>query len=253
MFLCAALFCWSTSLHVGAFSVWPDEENTLSDEHFVNLDDISMDEVVDLRFSEIQHELYAIEQHRLATEAELPSILETARKRLEAEVATDDDPDYIQYALNAIDSFINDDMPRFFRYPTLISLWAVYEAATTDISKEIRKNVGQSLTIEDLRGDKLDTIKKYYEAVLKFPLVSDEQSVRYLRMLLILRNVLAHGNGRKDAIKQSKWEIIQKWNEPGIGTEYGFLTLSAEFVERIVKVVSASLTDLIERVKKTYD
>jgi hypothetical protein len=47
--------------------------------------------------------------------------------------------------------------------------------------------------------------------------------------------------------------MIQKWNEPGIGTEHGFLTFTAEFVEQIVKVVSASLTDLIERVKTTYD
>jgi hypothetical protein len=169
----------------------------LSDEHIVNLDDISIEgEVLDLRFSEIQHELYAIEQHRFATEAQLPSILETARERLQGEVSPDDDPSYVQYELSSIDSFIDDDMPRFFRYPTLISLWAVYEAAATDISKEIRKNVGQSLTIEDLRGDKLEKIKKYFEQVLKFPLVSDAQSVRYLRMLLILRNALAHGNGR---------------------------------------------------------
>ena len=99
----------------------------MSDEHFKNLDDISIEgEVIDLRFSEIQHELYAIEQHRLATEAQLPSILETARERLQGEVSPDDDPDYVQYELNAIDSFIDDDMPRFFRYPTLISLWAVW-------------------------------------------------------------------------------------------------------------------------------
>ena len=226
----------------------------MSAEHFVNLDDISLEgEVLDFRFSEIQHELYAIEQHRLATEAELPSILETGRERLQAEVATDDDPDYVQSELQSIDSFINDDMPRFFRYPTLISLWAVYEAAATEISNEIRKNVGHSLTIEDLRGDKLEKIKKYFEQVLKFPLVSDAQSLRYLRMLLILRNALAHGNGREDAIKQSKWEMIQKWNESGIGTEHGFLTFDAEFVQRMVMVVSASLTDLIERVKNTYD
>ena len=226
----------------------------MTDEHFVSLDDISLEgEVLDFRFSEIQHELYAIEQHRLATEAELPSILETARERLQAEVASDDDPDYVQSALSSIDSFIEDDMPRFFRYPTLISLWAVYEAATTDISNEIRKNAGQSLTIEDLRGDKLDKIKKYFKEVVKFPLVSDGQSLRYLRMLLILRNALAHGNGREDAIKPNTWKRIEKWNESGIGTEHGFLTFTADFVEQIVKVVSASLTDLIARVKTAYD
>ena len=226
----------------------------MSDEHFVNLDDFSVEgEVLDFRFSEIQHELYAIDQHRLAIEAQLPSILETARERLQAEVPTDDDPDYVQSELRAIESFIDDDMPRFFRYPTLISLWAIYEAAATDISNEIRKNVGQSLTIEDLRGDKLEKIKKYFEEVLKFPLVSNGQSLRYLRMLLILRNALAHGNGREDAIKQNTWKRIAKWNEPGIGTEHGFLTFTAVFVEQIVKVVSASLTDLIARVKTAYN
>ena len=226
----------------------------MSEEHFVNLDDISLEgEVLDFRFSEIQHELYAIEQHRLAIESELPAILETARERLQGEVTTDDDPDYLQYALSSIDSFIDDDMPRFFRYPTLISLWAIYESAATDISNEIRKNVGQSLTIEDLRGDKLEKIKKYFEEVVKFPLVRDGQSLRYLRMLLILRNALAHGNGREDAIKQNTWKRIEKWNEPGIGTEHGFLTFTADFVEQIVRVVSASLTDLIARVKTAYD
>jgi hypothetical protein len=220
----------------------------MSDEHSINLD-----EIVDVRFGGIQHELFAIEQHRLVSEAELPSILEAARERLRGEVTLDDDPDYVQYELTSIDRFIDEDMPRFFRYPILISLWAIYESAAMDISNEIRKNVNQPLTIQDLTGDKLEKIKKYFGHVLNFPLVSDEESLRYLRMLLTLRNALAHGNGREDAIKPKGWEIIQKWNEPGIGTEYGFLTFTAEFIQEMVEMVSASLTDLIERVKKTYN
>ena len=68
-------------------------------------------------------------------------------------------------------------------------------------------------------------------------------------MLLTLRNALAHGNGRKDAIMESTWRNIESWNEAGINTEYEFLTFTADFVERMVHVVSDSLTELIERAK----
>ena len=68
-------------------------------------------------------------------------------------------------------------------------------------------------------------------------------------MLLTLRNAIAHGNGRKDAITESTWRNIESWNEAGIGTDYGFLTFTADCVERMVQVVSDSLKELIERAK----
>jgi hypothetical protein len=222
----------------------------MDDKNWVDLDDESLESIVlDFRFAEIQHELYALEQHRLATEAQLASILETSRERLR-EVVTDDDEDIVTDQLRWVDNFIDDEMPRFFRYPILVSLWAIFEAAARDISEDIRKRSGQRLTIDDLKGrDTLDQTKKYFEQVVRFPLVASDESLRYLRMLLTLRNAIAHGNGRKDAIRESTWHKIESWNEAGIGTEYGFLTFTADFIERMVQVVSDSLKELIERAK----
>jgi len=216
------------------------------------MSDPDLDIFLDYRFAEIESELYAVEQHRLALEAQLPALLESERSRLREELRQQYGPDEgeLRYQEEAwVDEFIDYELPRLIRYPILVSLWAVYESATFNIAKELQKKRGQSLGLNDIRGGVLDKAKKYFEHVLTFPLTSDQNELKWVHMLAVIRNAIAHGNGRREAVKPDTWRSIESWNQSGIDTDLQYLAFSGEFIARMVEVVTKSLSRLIERAK----
>ena len=70
-------------------------------------------------------------------------------------------------------------------------------------------------------------------------------------MLLTLRNAIAHGNGRKDAVNENYWKKIQIWENEGKGISSvgGYLSFSSSFVKDTLELVSNSLGDLIGRAR----
>jgi hypothetical protein len=204
---------------------------------------------IDFRFFEIGHEIYSLQEYFRTTEQQLPLLADKAYQQLLDEMA--DEVNFGGVSSYAHE-FGENVLPRFFRSPVLVALWAIYESATTEIAKVLQKENNHSLRLQDIKGDNtLDTIRKYFEHVLKFPLINDENTREHLEMLLILRNAIAHGNGRKDAVNERYWRKIKGWQKDGKGvsTDQDYLTFSADFIEDMLTVVGDSLFDLIERVK----
>jgi len=213
-----------------------------------DLDDI----ILDYRFVEIESELYAVEEHRRALEAQLPAIVESEGSRIREELQHEYGPDEgeLRYQEEAwVDEFLDRELPRLMRYPILVSLWAVYESATLNIAKELQKKRGQSLGLNDIRGGVLEKTKKYFDHVLTFPLTSDNNELKWVHMLAVIRNAIAHGNGRREAVKPDTWRSIESWNQSGIDTDLQYLAFSREFIARMVEVITKSLSSLIERTK----
>lgn len=73
----------------------------------------------------------------------------------------------------------------------------------------------------------------------------------YLDILLLVRNAVAHSNGRIEVIKPRALQKIRSWEKThkGLSTDSQYLTFTAAFVEEMTKAVTASLEDLIKRVK----
>jgi predicted metal-dependent hydrolase len=66
------------------------------------------DFIIDFRFTEIQHELFAIEQHRVLVEAQLPTLLESHRTKLRQEALeeyADEDELVIGEIIASVDVF----------------------------------------------------------------------------------------------------------------------------------------------------
>src|SRR5437762_1011742 len=118
--------------------------------------------------------------------------------------------------------FADEVLPRLYRSPVLVHLWAVFESAVIEIARYIREQDQHALTVDDLRGtNDFERSQKYYEHVLRFPLIEIEGIKEQLNMLLLVRNGIAHCNGRVEAIKPTKIEIIRRWEESHGGISVG--------------------------------
>jgi hypothetical protein len=146
-------------------------------------------------------------------------------------------------------------MPRFFRAPFLISLYAVYESAVTEIAKLIQKQKRIEITIDEKGTFTLDKAKGYYNKIIGFPLYSDNVAWERIKMLSIIRHAIAHANGRLEMIKPKIRNNLQRWEKENIGisSSDGFIVIEECFLRDTLGLVSASLNDLFERYKEWDD
>jgi len=111
---------------------------------------------LDFRLLDVSLELHALEEYLDTIEKQIENINKSEELILEAAKSEDnltpDDPEWHeahQIYYQRIDFLI----PRFFRGPYLVSLYAVYETAVTEIARLIQKGQEQSLSLNDIRAD----------------------------------------------------------------------------------------------------
>ena len=203
---------------------------------------------IDFRFFAIAQELGSLKDYFRTTEQQLPLLAENAQEQLFQELAPDEDShsDISRFAHR----FAEDVLPRFFRSPILVALWAIYESGTNEIACYLQQQGGQRLGLRDIKGNsEFDRIDKYFERVLGLPLITDTPAREHIELLLLLRNAIAHGNGREGAVNQNSWNKIKSWERriSGLSTDYGYVMFSEAFVGELLTIVGNSLCDLIER------
>jgi hypothetical protein len=156
-------------------------------------------ETIDFRLIEVESELFALDYHLKLIEEQIRNKQAWERmlsqKRIEKQGLTFDDPEW-HWEQEGLEDLIEVALPRLFRGPFLISLYAVYESCVTEISGLIQKKKGIHISINDLKGDFLERAKKYFKDVLKFQVYSDSRSWDRITMLSVVRNAIAHANGR---------------------------------------------------------
>lgn len=212
--------------------------------------------IIDFRFVEIEHELWALAEYNRTLESHLPTLKTQEQQRLQQRIRDqqlDESDASIEYQEHY--HLIEDVLPRFFYSPVLVTLWAIYESAVTEIADYIKKQRKLALGVRDITGkNTFDRLQKYFDHYLGFPLVTTDQARERLQMLLALRNALAHANGRKDAVGREQWHKIEQWRKAhaGIITTHDNLMFAAEFVDETLALVGHSLRDLIERTRQTY-
>lgn len=213
---------------------------------------------LDFRLLEVSGELYALEDHLQLIEGEMERIQKDERLRVDAYIKKEnlcqDDPEW-HFALQEYDHRIDFLLPRFFRGPFLVALYAVYESAVTEIARLIQEKKSQKITINDLKGDFLERAKKYYKHILEFDLYLEEKVWHRVKMLSELRNAFAHANGRLEMLNKKSRDTILKWEQQklGISTYHGYVICEASTVEDIFGTVRTSLEDLVTRFKHWDD
>jgi len=147
-------------------------------------------------------------------------------------------------------------LPRVFRGPFLISLYAVYESGVIEIANLFQAQKRIKFSIKEQKGNNfLNKAKKYYEQIINFQLCSDEETWKRIIIISKVRNAIAHANGRIEMLKPKAQENIKTWEiqNIGISSMSGFVVIEENFLRETLGLVSASLNDLVERYKQWDD
>lgn len=215
---------------------------------------------IDLRFVYVFYELQALDRYIKSFEEQLPILVTQEREKASAEITEkehDTDPDELDANRQELIELTDEILPGYFRSSVLVTLWAIFESAINDIAKEVKDQQDQPLGLNDIKGDLLERAKKYFNHVIKFPIKTDGEKWERLQMFKVLRNAIAHCNGRLENIKnQEVLKEIKKWEHDNIGintsTVFGNLIFSKRFVRETYSTVYQTLDDLDVRVKKLY-
>jgi hypothetical protein len=148
-------------------------------------------------------------------------------------------------------------VPRFFRGQVLVTLWAIFQGTTNEIAEYIRINKNLDKKWRRARGDNdLCKLRTYFAEDLEFPLFVDREIEERLDMLLVLRNVLAHANGRMDgeSCDPARRVRIEQYQNQGVGiSRYPeALIFSEEFIRLMCASVGDYCRDLMKRVRASY-
>lgn len=219
---------------------------------------VDLDFVIELPlFPEIDAELFVVLQHVAAIEHQLPQITATERQRLEETELDGVDDEYEYQAVSTwIDEFVEETVPRLYRSPLLVELWAVFESGVIEIAKYLQKEQGHSLSINDLRANNdFDRARKYYQDVLHLPLITKDGIKECLYTLVLVRHAVAHCNGRIEVINEARLKKIQDWEKSkgGLSTDGKYLNFTGKFIESMANAVKTALEDLMARVKQLED
>jgi hypothetical protein len=212
--------------------------------------DIRLLDVV-LELSELYYYLDFLEKQIKERQSDYRSDLQ---KIIKEQGLTPDDSDW--QIVHEFEYMAEFWLPRVFRGPFLISLYAVYESAVIEVAKLFQRQKEIKTSIKDQNGKNfLDKAKKYYNKINGFILNSDQEAWDRITMLSDLRNAIAHANGRIEMIKPETRENIKRWEEDDIGISAmnGFIVIEEAFLRDTLSLVSASLNNLVERYKEWDD
>jgi hypothetical protein len=211
----------------------------------------------DFRLLDVSSELYALEDHLQLIEDEMQQIHQRERLGVKEYVQkkglSPNDYEWHE-AWDEYNHRIDCLLPRFFRGPFLVALYAVYESAVTEIARLIQEGQSQKISINDLKGDFLERAKKYYKHILHFELYAEEKEWHQTKMLSELRNAFAHVNGRIEMLNQKSKKTIKNWERQNLGISVydGFIVCDSVIVADIFDLVRKSLENLVSRYK-TWD
>jgi hypothetical protein len=220
--------------------------------------DTSID-TIDFRLLDIDLELSALNYHLDLLEKQIRNIQAFERLSLEKRIKklgyTPADPEW-QIVQSEFDYTIEFWVPRVFRAPFIVSLYAVYESGVTEIANLIqkKKKIESSITDKN-RHFNLDRAKDYYNDIVEFMLYSDDVAWERIKMLSVIRHAFAHANGRVEILSDKIKAKIAGYEKRKVGIflESGFIVIEEGFLRETFKLVSASLNDLVERYKKWDD
>jgi hypothetical protein len=215
-----------------------------------------LDAIIDVRFRAIEAEMYVTLDYLQILDDHLPVVARNERARLERELEGLEGDEFLT-TLRWIDEWVDSDLPRLYFSPVLVQLWAVFESATTEISKYLKEQQGELRSIKDVKrgANDFERTEKYYRDVLGFPLIQIDGAKQQLDTLLLARNAIAHSNGRIEGIKSKTlerlWEMKQRHAGVRIGSHH--ISFYIGFVRQMAHTVSTVIEDLIRRVKEQYE
>ena len=210
---------------------------------------------VDFRFIDLEHELWSLGKFRELFEEQLTFLKDQERVRLRARLSgTESEMDDAerQFASEQVELLVEEVLPRFFRGPYLIALWALFESGMIELADYLAQRKQLPLKLRDVRGrDPVEQWNKYFTHVASFPLGVAESTWENLDELRQVRHILAHANGRLDLAEESTRRKVERWcgETRGLRAHFNLLIVSAEYTRSAQVLVTDTPSGLIGRVR----
>lgn len=150
---------------------------------------------------------------------------------------------------------VNDVLPRILINPFVVSLWSLYETAISDLSDLIKGKENVELSLYDINGAHFTAkAKKYFDHVLNFPFNITDQLLEDVKIIVNLRNGVAHGNSRLNSLKKSLVNDLRSGNINGVDISRmgDFFVLKPEFSKWSFGVLKSHLDDLMSEYESKY-
>ena len=212
----------------------------------------------DLRLIDVVHELYAIEKYIDSIEQQIPDLIQKeeaiAYEQMKKSEYENDEAEW-QITRQEYYELIEVAIPKYFWGPTIVILWAIFESAILKIANEIKSHKKLGIGLNDINGDVMDRVNLYFNQILKMPIQTRSKAWQHLRMLYVLRNAIAHANGKFKNIKSDKdVKKIHKWIKDGIGIQANSddILFTPEFVREAHSIIFSFLDELIKKFKEQY-
>lgn len=200
----------------------------------------------------LQQQLEFVEEQLKMQEIPLQTKLETLGKDYDL----GNDEDWGQYSAikQEYDHEIEASLPRMIVNPFIVSAWSMYEASVSHLADLMREKRGAKLKLDDLRGGHFsDKAKKYFDHVLNFTFETPGYRKEDLTHLILVRNAIAHYNGRVVGIKdETTRKNIMDGRVNGVTVD-GFreyLVINYAFAMRMKQAVERHLRDLMDQYEK---
>lgn len=217
--------------------------------------EVKMEIDLDFRLLDISLEIYALQDHFELIKKQIPQLIEVEKSVLkkyrQKENLNPEDPEW-DIPRQEFDEKVEFLLPRFFWGPFVVSLYAVYETAITEIAKKIQTGLGCKIALNDIRGDLLERANKYYKNILNFELCNNNTTWQRIKMLSEIRNAIAHVNGRLEMLNSKTQQKIKSWEDQkiGISTYHGYLIVDERFSKETYGEIRFTLEDLVARYKE---
>ena len=157
---------------------------------------------------------------RGSAQSNLLSLKDQERERLRARLMSPEsemDEAERQFSHEEVELLMAEILPRFFRGPYPIALWALFESSIIEVADFLAETKQLSLRLRDIRGSgPKDQWNKCYAHVAGYPLGFGESTWERLEELRQVRHVLAHANGRLDLAEESVRRKLGK--RTGVGS-----------------------------------
>lgn len=207
---------------------------------------------IDFRLVEIELEITTLKEHVTLIEEHISHATKEAKKKRDdglQSLTSDSDYEYEADMLNFEYSYLTESfLPRVYRSPFIVVLFAVYETTVKEIAELIRSAQGQTvgLKIRGGSGDLLTEANTYYRDVLGMELSRNEENLKRLEVLKDVRNVIAHNNGRSEMASEKQRNVLLK---EGLDHGYGWVLVPKSFLADMHNVVSEELEGLVAMYK----
>jgi len=158
-------------------------------------------------------------------------------------------------ALQAEDHWqLSEVFPRTLRYSLFILCYSLLEHHLLNLCKHIEKTLSDSVTLDDLRGRGIRKAQTYLKKVAKIEFPDKYPFWNNICHYNLIRNFIAHKNGRLDKSKDAKKvkSFINSKSSIGLGS-HDQIQLSEQFIPEVIDDLDEFFEQLFEALEKKFE